>query len=141
MPLLPIILLLFVGLPILEIYLLLKLGQATSAEVAIAVVLGTGIAGGLLARSQGLRVLLRLRNDINNHKLPADALIDGAFVLVGGALLLTPGLITDTAGFLMVIPATRKFLKKLLRKLLAAKFAAAYGIKNVHFTLKDDDKQ
>jgi len=137
-PLLPIVLALFVGLPILEIYLLLKLGEATSAEVAVGVVIATGIIGGLLARSQGLRVLWRLRDDLNKGKLPADAIVDGAFVLVGGALLLTPGMITDTIGFLMVIPFTRGILKKKLRKLIAARAAQAWGFTIVDFKVKND---
>jgi UPF0716 protein FxsA len=130
---------LFVALPLVELYLLLKLGQATSPEVAISVVIVTGVVGGVLARSQGLRALRRLRDDIQHGRLPAEALFDGALVLVGGVLLLTPGLITDSVGLVLLIPFTRTALKKILRKKIIARIKVAgpnRGYTDVHFTAK-----
>ena len=140
MRLIPALIALFIVLPFIELYLLFKLAGATSAEVALGIVIGTGILGGILARSQGLAVLRRLRNDLRQGKLPADALFDGAFVLVGGVLLLTPGMITDTVGFVLLIPPTRALLKKLLKKKLVALVGgpdSGRGYTDVDFEVKD----
>lgn len=140
MRLIPALIALFIVLPFVELYLLFKLAGATSAEVALGIVIGTGILGGILARSQGLAVLRRLRNDLRQGKLPADALLDGAFVLVGGVLLLTPGMITDTVGFVLLIPPTRALLKKLLKKKLVVLVSgrdSGRGYTDVDFEVKD----
>ena len=140
MRLIPALIALFIVLPFVELYLLFKLAGATSAEVALGIVIGTGILGGILARSQGLAVLRRLRNDLRQGKLPTDALLDGAFVLVGGVLLLTPGMITDTVGFVLLIPPTRALLKKLLKKKLVVLVSGRdsdRGYTDVDFEVKD----
>jgi len=142
MRLIPALIVLFIALPFVELYLLFKLAGATSAEVALGIVIGTGILGGILARSQGLAVLGRLRDDLRRGKLPADALLDGAFVLVGGVLLLTPGMITDTAGFVLLIPFTRAVLKRFLKKKLVVSAGgpdSARRYTDVDFEVKHKD--
>jgi len=140
----PFLIALFIILPFVELYLLFELAGATSAATALAVVIATGILGGVLARSQGLAVIRRLRDDLQRGKLPADALFDGALVLVGGVLLLTPGMITDTLGFALLIPPTRKLLKKLLKKKVKALLAASEPrehYSDVQFEVKDEDRK
>jgi len=114
---------LFIGLPVLELYLLFKLAGATSVWVALAIVIVTGIVGGSFAKQQGAQVLRAVVASIARGELPVDALLDGALVLVGGVMLITPGLITDCVGLLFVLPATRRPLRALLRKKLRSKFA------------------
>ncbi len=69
-------------------------------------------------RREGLSVLLRIQEDLGQGSFPADSLLDGAMVLVSGALLLTPGFITDLIGFLLVIPASRAVIKRIVVRLL-----------------------
>ena len=110
------LLLLFVLVPLVELYLLLKLGALIGAGPTIAIVIVTGVLGGSMARTQGFAVLRRVRESLNAGILPTDALIDGLFVLAGGLLLLTPGLLTDIVGFLALLPPTREFLKKWIKR-------------------------
>ena len=132
---------LFIILPFVELYLLLKLGQATSPEVALAVVVGTGILGGFLARRQGLGVLRKMRSNLIAGRLPAGDLFDGVLVLIGGILLIAPGMITDAIGLLLLIPCTRKIAKSLIRKRIEARFVAAAPRRHVdvEFEVKQKD--
>ncbi|NQT20816.1 MAG: FxsA family protein, partial [Planctomycetes bacterium] len=121
----PALLLLFIVLPFVELYLLFHLADATSPLTALIIIIVTGILGGILARSQGLIVIRRLRQDVRHGKLPADSLFDGALVLVGGVLLITPGIITDAIGFVLLIPPSRKLIKTNIRKRIKAKITLA----------------
>ena len=102
----------FVITPIVELYLLIKIGTLIGAFNTIMLVVLTGVGGALLARSQGLAVLNKINSDLQSGNMPADSLVDGLFILVGGLLLVTPGIITDIIGFVFVIPHTRKAIKK-----------------------------
>jgi UPF0716 protein FxsA len=106
---------LFVILPLVELYLLLKVGSLIGAGPTVGIVIFTGIAGGLMARRQGFTVWRRIQEDLNRGMLPTAPLVDGLFVLAGGLLLLTPGLITDAAGFLVLLPPVRNMLKRWIR--------------------------
>ncbi len=108
----------FVITPIVELYLLIKIGGLIGAFNTIMLVVLTGIAGALLARSQGLAVLNKINSDLESGSMPAEALIDGLFILVGGLLLITPGIITDIIGFIFVIPHTRAMVKKYIKNKL-----------------------
>ncbi len=79
------------------------------------IVLITGIIGGLLARSQGLSIYSKIRMDLQNGTIPTDSLIDGLFILIAGALLITPGMITDVLGFLLMVPGFRGWLRRKLK--------------------------
>ena len=78
----------------------------------------TGIVGAFLARSQGLAIFNRINRDLQVGIVPAESLIDGLFVLVGGLLLITPGVITDVIGFILVIPSTRGIVKTYIKSKL-----------------------
>jgi UPF0716 protein FxsA len=106
------LLLLLITLPILEVWVLLLTGRLTSPLLTIAAIVLTGVVGGLLARSQGLRTMLDFQRSLQEGRLPGKELLDGVFILVGGAVLLTPGFITDAFGFLCLIPTTRVVLQK-----------------------------
>src|SRR5690554_6011617 len=117
------LLLLFIIIPVLELFILIELGQNVGVLPAILLVLATGFAGMILARAQGLIVLTNIINTLRHGELPTDALLNGLLVLIGAALLLTPGLITDSVGFLLLFPGTRQpaktFLYRKLKRALA----------------------
>lgn len=110
------LLLFFTIVPLVELYLLIELGRVIGSWPTIILVAMTGFFGVLLARSQGLQVLYRMQKDIQESVLPGEELFDGACILVGGAFLLTPGLITDALGFALLFPLTRSFIKRSARK-------------------------
>ncbi|BBD08681.1 FxsA family protein [Desulfovibrio ferrophilus] len=109
----------FATVPLIEIYLLMKVGSAIGAEATIAIVLLTGFAGAWLARAQGVSVLNRMRADMNRGVPPTGQLVDAALILVAGVVLLTPGFATDIMGLLLLIPPVRAKLKEVLGRKLA----------------------
>lgn len=110
--------LLFTLLPVIELALLIEVGQHIGTAATIALVLGTGALGAFLARSQGLSVVKRMRQDLNRGQIPAEGLVDGLLILVGGLLLVTPGILSDATGIVLVLPASRRLIKRWLRKKL-----------------------
>jgi UPF0716 protein FxsA len=115
------LLLLFTLGPLVELYLLIELGRVVGPLPTIGLVLATGFFGVFLALAQGLLVLRSIADQLRCGEMPADELLNGVMVLIGAAFLLTPGLISDTVGFLLLIPVTRACFKKVvLRKLKKA---------------------
>jgi len=106
------LLLLFTIVPLAELFLLVKLGTVVGVGPTVALVIFTGVLGAWLARQQGLGVLRRLSEDMAEGRLPAEALIDGLLILIAGAVLLTPGLLTDALGFLLLVPQSRAVVRK-----------------------------
>jgi len=104
--------LLFVIVPLLELALLIQMGQLVGFWPTIALVVFTGVTGAWLTRSEGLRTMLRARHDLAKGRVPGQAIMDGMAVLAGGALLLTPGILTDLLGFSLLIPGTRHAIQK-----------------------------
>lgn len=100
---------------------LIELGGLVGTWPTILLVASTGFVGVLLAKSQGLAVLYRMQQDMERGVLPGDKLVDGACILVGGAFLLTPGLLTDLFGFILLVPLTRGWLKGAVRRYLQRK--------------------
>jgi UPF0716 protein FxsA len=107
---------LFIVLPLAELYLLIEIGKAIGSIEVIALIVVTGILGAWLARSQGLYVIRSIRTELAEGRMPAARLVDGVMVLAGGLLLLTPGLITDAFGFSLLFPLTRDFYRQRLRR-------------------------
>jgi len=107
-----ILLLLFLCVPILEIYLLIQVGSQVGAFYTVVLVVGTAVLGAALIRSQGLQTLEKIKSSSSRGELPAVPLIEGLLLLIAGALLLTPGFFTDALGFLVVIPILRQQLAK-----------------------------
>ena len=110
--------------PLAEIFVLIESGRAIGVWPTVLLVVLTGIAGGWLMRHQGLALLRQLQAELAAGHLPAGTLLDGALVLAGGLLLLTPGFCTDLAGFTMLVPATRCWWRKCLAGWLAGQLAA-----------------
>ena len=103
----------FIVLPILEMYVLIKVGGNLGALNTVLLVLLTALIGVALLRVQGFRTLMNAKNKLGMAQLPAKEIITGIFLAIGGALLLTPGFITDIFGFLCLVPFTRRILLKL----------------------------
>lgn len=114
----PAILLLFVVLPVVELGLLLKVGEWIGLGNTIALIVLTGVVGASLARREGVRVLANIQRDLAEGRMPAPYILDGLMILVAGVLLVTPGLMTDVTGFLLLVPVTRRVVKEWLRRML-----------------------
>lgn len=112
------LLLLFSLGPLLEILLLLEAGKRIGTLPTILLIIFTGMAGAFLARTQGLLILSRIRRELAQGNLPGDELLNGFIVLLGGLLLIAPGLITDALGLAFIFPATRNLIRKYARRKL-----------------------
>jgi UPF0716 protein FxsA len=104
---------LFILGPIAEIYVLLTAADAFGVLPVIAACLLTAFLGGFIIRLQGLAALNAARTDLETGRLPVDSAVDGALLIVAAPLLMTPGFITDTAGFLLLIPPLRRAIARL----------------------------
>ncbi|MCY4379264.1 MAG: membrane protein FxsA [Candidatus Dadabacteria bacterium] len=109
------LLILFTVVPLIELALLIKLGNVIGLWPTIFIVIATGVLGAALARSQGTQVISAIRAEVAEGRPPTESLINGLLVLVGGVVLLTPGLLTDLLGFSLLIPFTRNWFKKKLQ--------------------------
>ncbi len=107
----PVLLLLFIALPIAELWLLLKIGAHVGAPLTLGLVFGTGILGSILARRAGSKAMSEFLRLSNSGVLPGQAIFDGFAIFVGGALLMTPGIITDIVGFFLLLRPTRAFIQ------------------------------
>jgi len=108
--------LIFVGVPLIELAILVKMGDVMGFWDTIAIIFITGVIGAHLAHSQGLRVWIRIQEELNYGRVPAEELMDGILILIAGFVLITPGFLTDILGFIIVIPWTRNLMKMYLRK-------------------------
>ena len=104
----PILLLMFVSIPLVELYVLIKVGAEIGALSTIALCLFTAALGAFLIRVQGFSTLMKARADLEREEVPALAMIEGVFLVIAGLLLMTPGLVTDAFGFLCLIPPLRQ---------------------------------
>ena len=108
--------LLFTVVPAIELYLIIKVGQAIGAANTIWLIIFTGILGAYYARQQGFRVVSNIQWKMQQGQVPGDDLVNGAMLLVGGALLITPGFITDFLGFSLIFPPTREAIKVAVKR-------------------------
>ncbi len=108
----PRLLLLFISVPLIEVLILIKIGSLFGFWPTIFLVIGTGILGAYLAKLYGLTIWYKIQQDLNAGLMPADKLVDGLLILIGGIVLLTPGLLTDILGFMLLIPFTRSYFKR-----------------------------
>ena len=115
------LLMLFIIVPVTELYLLIEVGKRIGTLTTISIIIFTGILGAYLVKHQGFMILRKIQNDLNEGTIPEDSLIQGAIILTGGILLLTPGFATDIAGFIFLIPVSRNVVKKYLLKWLKGK--------------------
>ena len=123
--------LLFVVVPLVEIYVLVQVGQVIGAWWTILLLVVDSLVGAWLVRREGGRAWAALRTALSSGRMPATELADAALVLVGGTLLLTPGFLTDVVGFALVLPFTRPVARRLVAAAIArrlAKRGAAQGL-------------
>jgi len=106
----------FTLIPVLELYLLIKIGAVIGALNTMILVILTGFAGAYLARMQGMQTMRRVRSQLQQGIMPAEDLIDAVIIFVAGIVLLTPGFLTDLAGLLLLFPASRFHFKRWLRQ-------------------------
>lgn len=118
------LLILFICIPVIEIYVLLRAGEIIGVAPTIAMILLTGIAGAYLARTQGHDVMIRIQQALANGEMPTEELLDAAMIFAGGLTLLTPGFCTDTLGFCLLLPPTRALIKKQVRKWMEGMIAS-----------------
>ena len=118
----------FTLIPLVEIYLLIKLGQNFGAITSILLVIFTGILGAYLARMDGLRTLFRIQETMREGRMPGEELLDALLIAIAGLVLITPGFITDVVGFLLLFPFTRMLAKNWLKERMRVKS-----------TFRDDD--
>ena len=109
---------LFVLVPIVELYVLLEIGKKIGIFSTIAIIIITGITGAYLIKKQGFYILFRVKNQMNEGIIPTDNLFEGLLVIIGGIFLITPGIISDIIGFLLVIPQSRFIVFKFVKQWL-----------------------
>lgn len=108
----------FTLIPVIELSLLVRLGGVIGVFNTVLIVVLTGAAGAYLARMQGLEAMFRVRARLQQGQMPAEEMLDALIILVAGIVLLTPGLLTDLAGLLLLLPPTRLRFKRWLRQRL-----------------------
>ncbi len=108
------LLVLMILVPVMELYLLIEIGKHIGVMATVGIIILTGLIGACLVRSQGFIVLRKIRDDLHQNILPGDSLLQGIIILAGGIFLITPGFITDIAGFIFLIPVSRQIVKKYL---------------------------
>lgn len=109
------LLLLFIGIPLLEITLFVQIGGAIGLGWTLFTVIVTALLGSWMVRSQGAQAMLNLRTSFSNLQDPTEPLAHGAMILFSGALLITPGFFTDFIGFLLLVPTVRSAAYRYLK--------------------------
>ena len=117
------LLILIIFIPLVELYLLRVVSSRVGWQSTVMLVILTGAWGAYLARSQGYSILARIQSELAAGRVPTAELIDGLLVLIGGIVLLTPGLLTDLAGFCLMAPGFRAIIRERVKQ----KFAAQVG--------------
>ncbi|GFO65378.1 FxsA family protein [Geomonas paludis] len=119
--------------PVVEIYLIIKVGQVIGGVATVAILLLMSLTGAWLIRHQGGRVLTQIRDELSQGRLPAAQLLDGALIFIGGVLLTTPGFFTDFLGIFFLVPATRRLIKLWLGLWLQNKISRGGFVMRRHF--------
>jgi UPF0716 protein FxsA len=110
----PLLILLFIVVPIAELYVILQVGEAIGAPLTIALLVADSLLGSWLLKSQGRTVWRRFQETMQAGRVPHREVIDGALVIFGGAFLITPGFLTDIVGVLLLLPPTRAVFRRWL---------------------------
>jgi len=118
---LPWIITLFISLPLIELALLLRIHDIIGLGPTLLLVILTGVIGAILVKRQGIGILQQIQSEIARGNLPAAQLMDGVMILIAGTFLITPGVLTDATGFLLLIPSIRKKIRFRIRKKLKDK--------------------
>ena len=113
--------LIFTIIPVIELTLLIKVGSYIGAINTVLVVILTAAIGAYMVKMEGIGVMYRIQKNMQEGIFPGDDLISGMMILVAGALLLTPGFFTDVIGFVMLVPVSREFIKKIAKRYIKIK--------------------
>lgn len=116
---LPILVVLFIGIPFAEIYVLLQVGHAIGVFNTLALLILVSVVGAWLAKREGLGVLRRMQRALNEGRVPGTELVDGFLILLAAALMLTPGFLTDIAAIFLLLPPVRAVVRRELRRRFA----------------------
>ncbi|MFZ1345269.1 FxsA family protein [Thiothrix eikelboomii] len=135
----PLFALLFFVVPLIEIYLLIQVGQVIGALPTILLVIATSVLGAYLLRQQGVSALTRLQNSLRQGQLAAEEMKAGVFILLGGILLMIPGFFTDFLGLLCLLPPTRKLLMKLFSQTANRRSKVVYNDVYIHTNTRVQD--
>jgi UPF0716 protein FxsA len=112
----PLLVVLFLAVPIAELYVLIQVGQAIGVLDTLALLLVISVVGAWLAKREGLGVLRRMQAALDAGRVPGTELIDGFLILLAAALMLTPGFLTDVAAILLLLPTVRAAVRQVLRR-------------------------
>jgi UPF0716 protein FxsA len=110
--------LLLLAVPLIELYVIIKVGDVIGLWPTIALLIGVSIAGSMLLKREGMATWHRVQVAVGRGEMPTSDVTDGALIMLGGALLLTPGFVTDLFGLMLIVPFTRSRAKGLFRKVL-----------------------
>ena len=116
----------FIVVPILEIYVIIQVGQVIGAWWTILLLIADSIFGSWLIKHEGRRAWLALSTTLDSGRMPATELADGALILVGGTLMISPGFVTDVVGILLILPFTRPVARRLLTRVVTRRFLDAH---------------
>jgi UPF0716 protein FxsA len=119
------LLLIFIVVPLAELYVIIQVGQAIGVLPTIAILLADSIIGSVLLRTQGRSAWRRFMAAVSEGRVPTREVLDGVLVIFGGAFLITPGFISDVIGILFLLPPTRSLARRLLLRNVAARMAAS----------------
>jgi len=122
-----IILLLFLAVPILEIYFVVQVGSSIGVLATVALLILISVTGAWLLRHQGLSVLARIQSKLARGEMPGKELVDGLLIVFAGALMLTPGFMTDAFGIFLMLPPTRAVVRIALMRRFGARVASGGG--------------
>ncbi len=124
----PLLVAVFVGVPLLEIFALIQVGQVIGPWWTILLLVVDSIIGAWLIRREGSKAWRELRVALETGRMPSRELADGALILVGGTLMLTPGFVTDALGIVLIVPVTRPVARRLLTQLVARRLLGAANV-------------
>ena len=113
---------LFIVVPLAELWVIVQVSDVIGVPETLVLLLTISVLGGWLVKQQGLQAWMRLRRSVEEHRLPHRELLDGALILLAGALLLTPGFLTDLLGILLLLPPTRAAIRGVLARALRSRF-------------------
>ena len=119
--------LIFIAVPLLDLVVLLRIGQVLSFWPTVCLVILTGIVGATLAKHQGLRTVAEINSELSAGRMPTSQLADGALILLAGAVLITPGFLTDLFGLLLLFAPFRRLFKKALTRYFKSRIVMTAG--------------
>lgn len=127
----PLLILLFLVVPLIELYVLIQVGQEIGALWTIGLLVLVSVIGAWLAKREGVGVWLRMQEQVASGRMPGVELVDAFLILLAGALLLTPGFVTDVLAVVLLIPPTRALARRVLRRTLLGRVEAVAAVRRM----------